>query len=173
MGRPPGSRSTQPLLPSGVPKEAASKSRLVAGRFTFMALLKSIRSALVLKGPWAALSGAVAAVFTSGRESGISSAATPRSKLMPAESDALEEDMETSKGATRLSSAVALGGRTTWIVILAEKSRLGAADKPAISLAMAGPSTARRSEEHTSELQSRGHLVCRLLLEKKNKKLYT
>src|SRR5437870_8303551 len=28
---------------------------------------------------------------------------------------------------------------------------------------------AGRSEEHTSELQSRGHLVCRLLLEKKNK----
>src|SRR5437870_8679862 len=29
--------------------------------------------------------------------------------------------------------------------------------------------TLGRSEEHTSELQSRGHLVCRLLLEKKNK----
>src|SRR5439155_26009922 len=29
---------------------------------------------------------------------------------------------------------------------------------------------ALRSEEHTSELQSRGHLVCRLLLEKKKKK---
>src|SRR5687768_17991442 len=28
---------------------------------------------------------------------------------------------------------------------------------------------APRSEEHTSELQSRLHLVCRLLLEKKNK----
>src|SRR5690625_6951973 len=27
--------------------------------------------------------------------------------------------------------------------------------------------TAPRSEEHTSELQSRGHLVCRLLLDKK------
>src|SRR3989442_6860524 len=27
----------------------------------------------------------------------------------------------------------------------------------------------RRSEEHTSELQSRPHLVCRLLLEKKNR----
>src|SRR5207253_6805817 len=27
-----------------------------------------------------------------------------------------------------------------------------------------------RSEEHTSELQSRGHLVCRLLLEKKHQK---
>src|SRR5207253_7607184 len=30
----------------------------------------------------------------------------------------------------------------------------------------------RRSEEHTSELQSRGHLVCRLLLEKKNRQLH-
>src|SRR5207253_10075237 len=27
-----------------------------------------------------------------------------------------------------------------------------------------------KAEEHTSELQSRGHLVCRLLLEKKKKK---
>src|SRR5690606_40965350 len=30
--------------------------------------------------------------------------------------------------------------------------------------------TSSRSEEHTSELQSRENLVCRLLLEKKNKK---
>src|SRR5690348_17547628 len=29
-----------------------------------------------------------------------------------------------------------------------------------------------RSEEHTSELQSPVHLVCRLLLEKKNKMIY-
>src|SRR3990172_13424170 len=29
-----------------------------------------------------------------------------------------------------------------------------------------------RSEEHTSELQSRLHLVCRLLLEKKKKKIH-
>src|SRR5690554_7595851 len=29
-----------------------------------------------------------------------------------------------------------------------------------------------RSEEHTSELQSRPHLVCRLLLEKKNRTLF-
>src|SRR5207253_9976474 len=29
------------------------------------------------------------------------------------------------------------------------------------------PRNRARSEEHTSELQSRGHLVCRLLLEKK------
>src|SRR3989442_9836312 len=31
----------------------------------------------------------------------------------------------------------------------------------------------RRSEEHTSELQSRPHLVCRLLLEKKKKRWRT
>src|SRR3989442_7981010 len=30
--------------------------------------------------------------------------------------------------------------------------------------------TRKRSEEHTSELQSRPHLVCRLLLEKKKKR---
>src|SRR5690625_5984420 len=32
---------------------------------------------------------------------------------------------------------------------------------------MGGRDGGDRSEEHTSELQSRGHLVCRLLLEKK------
>src|SRR5207253_6845900 len=37
------------------------------------------------------------------------------------------------------------------------------------NLTLAGDAQVRtRSEEHTSELQSRGHLVCRLLLEKKN-----
>src|SRR5437660_9178411 len=35
----------------------------------------------------------------------------------------------------------------------------------------AGGREDRRSEEHTSELQSRGHLVCRLLLEKKKKNI--
>src|SRR5690625_5944645 len=33
----------------------------------------------------------------------------------------------------------------------------------------AQPMLSRRSEEHTSELQSRGHLVCRLRLEKNRK----
>src|SRR5207253_7310843 len=38
------------------------------------------------------------------------------------------------------------------------------------STARGAPHDGIRSEEHTSELQSRGHLVCRLLLEKKKKK---
>src|SRR5438552_5882779 len=37
-------------------------------------------------------------------------------------------------------------------------------------VARAHPAVAHRSEEHTSELQSPDHLVCRLLLEKKKTK---
>src|SRR3989449_7483460 len=37
------------------------------------------------------------------------------------------------------------------------------------ALRVAAATTTSRSEEHTSELQSRLHLVCRLLLEKKKK----
>src|SRR3989442_10868616 len=40
----------------------------------------------------------------------------------------------------------------------------------ALGSSVAGLIATSRSEEHTSELQSRPHLVCRLLLEKKKKK---
>src|SRR3712207_9133841 len=46
-------------------------------------------------------------------------------------------------------------------------SALVARQKPAT--ASVGTLPKRRSEEHTSELQSRQYLVCRLLLEKKKK----
>src|SRR5690625_6784183 len=55
-------------------------------------------------------------------------------------------------------------------VHVASRSRNGtsAASSPCSTLTSAqGTSASSRSEEHTSELQSRGHLVCRLLLEKK------
>src|SRR5258708_5959197 len=45
---------------------------------------------------------------------------------------------------------------------------LGLACEPCAGRGGAGGNKARRSEEHTSELQSPDHLVCRLLLEKKN-----
>src|SRR5690606_41801223 len=41
---------------------------------------------------------------------------------------------------------------------------------PHTRLRLAAGHRRRRSEEHTSELQSRENLVCRLLLEKKNKR---
>src|SRR5690554_7058192 len=40
-------------------------------------------------------------------------------------------------------------------------------DKRMVDVERVGANIERRSEEHTSELQSRPHLVCRLLLEKK------
>src|SRR5438309_7987478 len=56
-----------------------------------------------------------------------------------------------------------------------ESLRLGVGNRsPALGLRGPGQKTAAdcagrpRSEEHTSELQSQFHLVCRLLLEKKN-----
>src|SRR6266496_6185657 len=44
--------------------------------------------------------------------------------------------------------------------------------KPGARLVRARQPGRARSEEHTSELQSRRDLVCRLLLEKKKKKIY-
>src|SRR5206468_6744529 len=47
------------------------------------------------------------------------------------------------------------------------------ADRALAALVRARAGAVERSEEHTSELQSRSDLVCRLLLEKKKKKQYT
>src|SRR2546430_12893703 len=61
----------------------------------------------------------------------------------------------------------------------AAEIRLGGArfhQHPLEPLALPGGGDAEalvRSEEHTSELQSQSNLVCRLLLEKKKKKLLT
>src|SRR3712207_8389663 len=47
------------------------------------------------------------------------------------------------------------------------RSFLARFDAPPAALGVALPCLTDRSEEHTSELQSRQYLVCRLLLEKK------
>src|SRR5205809_4591375 len=44
-----------------------------------------------------------------------------------------------------------------------------AVDQTSANTSTAADATLARSEEHTSELQSRLHLVCRLLLEKKKR----
>src|SRR5258707_12029355 len=77
---------------------------------------------------------------------------------------------------------LALGHRTTWTRMIDGAAALG---QPGTVIALSGtglqtpgwanvPGAHLRSEEHTSELQSRQYLVCRLLLEKKkkNKKIY-
>src|SRR2546422_7125145 len=57
-----------------------------------------------------------------------------------------------------------LGGLQGSENCFAQQSLAGIRRKPSPTLRR------KRSEEHTSELQSRLHLVCRLLLEKKKKK---
>src|SRR5690625_5695638 len=56
-------------------------------------------------------------------------------------------------------------GATTVAIFFAEVGDVRNYSHPQQLVNLAGLSL--RSEEHTSELQSRGHLVCRLLLEKK------
>src|SRR5256885_12030991 len=51
--------------------------------------------------------------------------------------------------------------------------RLRSLPRPSPKWASSASSTARRSEEHTSELQSPCNLVCRLLLEKKKTEYLT
>src|SRR5690625_5830387 len=58
---------------------------------------------------------------------------------------------------------LAIGVKETWVMM----SLLTRDGQCKIVPQCTYPITALRSEEHTSELQSRGHLVCRLLLEKK------
>src|SRR5690625_6823060 len=55
------------------------------------------------------------------------------------------------------SGIAALQAEVDTLIVIPNDRLLSIADK-------------QRSEEHTSELQSRGHLVCRLLLEKKKKR---
>src|SRR5690625_6126873 len=69
---------------------------------------------------------------------------------------------------TRINTSIMV---TTTLLIEASRnslvSKLTRTDNPSGKSCSISPRRACRSEEHTSELQSRGHLVCRLLLEKK------
>src|SRR5690625_5270068 len=61
---------------------------------------------------------------------------------------------------------------STNLALAASNSRsarvLASAASRSVCSARSRASVTSRSEQHTSELQSRGHLVCRLLLEEKN-----
>src|SRR3989442_10056034 len=93
----------------------------------------------------------------------------PRSTLFPY-TTLFRSTFEVSDRDNRVTPTVSasLRQRLKWGFLSADYSRtLGTAaglGGPTINQSVGAPA---RSEEHTSELQSRPHLVCRLLLEKK------
>src|SRR2546422_7116883 len=91
----------------------------------------------------------------------------PRSTLFPTRRSS---DLTTATGAAGSGLAPGADGHA-WHTLTAERVLAAeeVAERAGLSSAEAA-SRAQRSEEHTSELQSRLHLVCRLLLEKKKKK---
>src|SRR3712207_8666463 len=74
--------------------------------------------------------------------------------------DALPISSTTSTSRTASSAARRPAGSRAW----------WKGSQPPTGRTSCGSSAAPRSEEHTSELQSRQYLVCRLLLEKKKNK---
>src|SRR5690242_21062502 len=90
----------------------------------------------------------------------------PRSTLFPYttlfrsyEGDDLNANMAVRMGALKmLQDNARAAGRQLHVTLTVPMTTVGF------------PDTGKRSEEHTSELQSHVNLVCRLLLEKKKKK---
>src|SRR3712207_8440317 len=95
----------------------------------------------------------------------------PRSTLFPYTT--LFRSQETAAQQSQPWTHKVLGGKPVWdwLQLLIVPFMLGL-----ITIAFSCQQNARqqeaRSEEHTSELQSRQYLVCRLLLEKKKKTKY-
>src|SRR2546422_5928842 len=94
----------------------------------------------------------------------------PRSTLFPYttlfRSTVSDQALLTAIGAA--AETLADRATVTRMVGRLREPRVAPAEREALVAALGA--LAARSEEHTSELQSRLHLVCRLLLEKKKKK---
>src|SRR3712207_7546514 len=90
----------------------------------------------------------------------------PRSTLFPYTT--LFRSPRHSPGLDRRARREARGRRASGLEVVAEADL---AEQVARRFGVRLELLAQRSEEHTSELQSRQYLVCRLLLEKKKNKL--
>src|SRR2546422_3351618 len=88
----------------------------------------------------------------------------PRSTLFPYTTLFRSANSENTPGPQPISATVS-PGRTARAIASAYVPK-----RPASAIIAPKSRSEYRSEEHTSELQSRLHLVCRLLLEKKKKR---
>src|SRR3712207_7274329 len=85
----------------------------------------------------------------------------PRSTLFPYTT--LFRSTALMKDPPEIDASVCVGRRS----VSGKPRRKHGGSKPRPAVGAAPATIQRRSEEHTSELQSRQYLVCRLLLEKK------
>src|SRR2546421_9501446 len=73
---------------------------------------------------------------------------------------------------TTLFRSASASAASSWVHAFSTRSPWRCSQGSVLASALVpGTGSASRSEEHTSELQSRSDLVCRLLLEKKKTKL--
>src|SRR3712207_7384313 len=93
----------------------------------------------------------------------------PRSTLFPYTTLFRSSDRPAGPGC---SVALSLGSRGPGRTGCPALSRLRGEETVSAPTGRTAGGAAQRSEEHTSELQSRQYLVCRLLLEKKQKHLH-
>src|SRR5690348_17702173 len=91
----------------------------------------------------------------------------PRSTLFPYTTLFRSQQLSVQRAGHRPDQGQPLGG------LALVRSQHGGEGGPVRPSGRAAGFHQARSEEHTSELQSPVHLVCRLLLEKKKKKLNT
>src|SRR3712207_8207174 len=88
----------------------------------------------------------------------------PRSTLFPYTTLFRSRRVATMSGRARCSKKLLANATSTEPGLTPSRS-----DEEVVNTVTPGPAYRTRSEEHTSELQSRQYLVCRLLLEKKKK----
>src|SRR3989442_6181536 len=94
----------------------------------------------------------------------------PRSTLFPYTTLFRSEAMRTGKHVIKMFDSLPTPFLEVGDVVLVMSSERPRAPPPLLAEDM---TRTTRSEEHTSELQSRPHLVCRLLLEKKKQHIVT
>src|SRR5690625_5499617 len=83
-------------------------------------------------------------------------------------SDVCSSDLR-KDGATALSLAGSVKATSLSASSGLSARMVAGTQEPVMNIGTVSWRNSARSEEHTSELQSRGHLVCRLLLEKKKR----
>src|SRR3712207_6982104 len=92
----------------------------------------------------------------------------PRSTLFPYTTLFRSETAAASKLHTALAVPVRDGAGIVGVLSVFADTVQDQEEELLVLLSGVGAHIGQRSEEHTSELQSRQYLVCRLLLEKKN-----